>query len=134
MNERMRDKICTSLVTATPGILCCCTWHESENCHNVYVSTHMKREPDFVSYVMTYCMLNVWSYFSMTVCDYRWQEWPWPFTFWTNIILQQQEQQNLNFQLKMSEIRNLIYVATSEWLIDACEENHSLISNAFQSC
>ena len=33
----------------------------------------------------------------------------------------------------MSEIRNLIYIVTSEWLIDACEENHSLISNAFQS-
>jgi len=92
MSERMRDKICTSLVTATPGILCCCTWHESENCHNVHVSTHMKRELDSVSYVMTYCALNVWSYFSMTVCDYRWQEWPWPFTFWTNIIWQQQGQ------------------------------------------
>jgi hypothetical protein len=50
------------------------------------------------------------------------------FYFWTNIIWQQQVQQNLNFQLKMSEIKNLIYFVTLEWLIDACEENHSLIS------
>jgi len=68
MNERMREKIYTSVVTATPDILCFCTW------------------------------------------------------------------QNLNFQLKMSEIRNLNYFATLEWLIDACEENCSLISNSFQSC
>ena len=42
-----------SVVTATPDILCCCTWYENENPHNVHVSTHMKRELAFVSYVTT---------------------------------------------------------------------------------
>jgi len=53
MNERRSEKIYTSLVTAIPDILCCCTWYENENHHNVYVSTHIKRKLDFVSYVTT---------------------------------------------------------------------------------
>jgi hypothetical protein len=40
----MREKTSMSLLTATPDILCCCTCHESENCHNAHVSTHIKKE------------------------------------------------------------------------------------------